>query len=485
MAGRPLLDYVLEAGAALAPQRFTCVASPALALETGLTEVTKKYPALRIAIQQEPQGTAHALLCALSEEEKGAKRPHVDDREEKAAKRSHVDDREKKAPSSDESSATLLLMGDTPLLTADLLKAFAEKAQKSDAALILMTMRPPDPKGYGRCVQGASGDILEIVEEKDATASERALKLCYGGVMWIKGEWSERVRELSQSAETSEFYLTSLVKEVVKAGLQVDHMEVSSDMIAGVNTRSDLAKVEHVMQKRLRRKALEQGVTLISPETTFLSFDTSFGCDVTLFPCVVIGRGVALEDGVTVHSFSRLEEVHIGAHAVIGPSAHLTGSTTVGSESVVGSFVEVKRSQLGSHVKAKHLAYIGDSIIEKDVNVGAGAVTCNFDGDHKHTTHIEKGAFVGANTSLVAPLVIGPEGFVAAGSVITKKVPSKTLAITRAPQRHVPRRQKTSDDANHVKAANSVKKTLLEKENGKQKAQSPQHALEKMKEPAQ
>ena len=398
LAGKPILAHVLDSVSALEAGELIVVASPELAQNELFQQIVQTHKA-RVAIQETQQGTADALLCALN-------------------------------VASDEEMPTLTLMGDAPLVPQALLERL--RASMQQAQIGLLTMRLNDPKGYGRCLLDDAGSLVRIVEERDASAVEKQETLCYSGVLLCMPNALRLLADVQPSLATKELYITALVEYAVQQGYKTFFIEAAPQMLLGINTRQDLAICEALLQKTLREKALARGVTLRDPSTVFLSADTHFESDVVIEPFVTLGPGVCLEEGVHIKSFSTLSHTRVQQGAVIGPSAHLSENTVVGAETVLGNFVEVKRTQLGKNVKAKHLAYLGDAKVEDDVLIGAGAITCNFDGARKHSTTFKKGAFVGSNTTLVAPLVLGEQSFVAAGSTITKSVPEDNLAIARA-----------------------------------------------------
>jgi len=353
-------------------------------------------------IQRERLGTAHAVLAAREAVKRGA------------------DD-------------LLVVFGDTPLISAETFARLRAPLEKG-AALAVLGFRAADPTGYGRLLM--EGDhLVAIREHADATEAERKITLCNAGVMAFDGHRAlEILDRIGNANSKGEYYLVDAVAIVREMGLEAVVIETSEDEVRGINTKAQLAEAEAVMQARLRKAALEAGVTLVAPETIFLAADTKFGSDVTIEPFVVIGPGVTIGDGAVIHSFSHIVQSSIGKKALVGPFARLRPGTSLGDGSKVGNFVEMKASTLEAGVKVNHLSYIGDTHIGAKTNIGAGTITCNYDGFAKHKTTIGAGAFVGTNSSLVAPVKIGNGAYIGSGTVITKDVPDDALAVGRSPQ---------------------------------------------------
>lgn len=400
LGGQPLIHYVLDAVHALSPIDCRLVVSPVLYEE--LIETQRQNTTL--CRQPQPLGTGDALKHAF--------------------------------PSTTPAHPILILLGDAPLITHDLLSTFLVHAKAHESDLCVMGMRFSDPSGYGRCLVDTDGQLARIVEEKEATSEEKAITLCNSGVIWMKPSLWPLLKKLEKRATSGEYYLTDLIDCAHAHGKNCTSYEGPFSLLQGINTRADLAQAELTLQKRFRQKALKSGVTLRDPDSTFLSYDTRLAQDVTLEPFVKCGPGVVLEEGVHVLSHTVLSHVHIKKDTVVGPFAHLLENTTLGEQSSIGNFVEMKRTTVGMRSKVKHLSYLGDATLEDNVNVGAGTITCNYDGQHKHATILKKNSFIGANSSLVAPVEIAEGACVGAGSVITKTVPPHTLAIARAPQIH-------------------------------------------------
>jgi len=298
----------------------------------------------------------------------------------------------------------------------------------------VLGFRAADPTGYGRLLMQGER-LLAIREHADASESERKVTLCNAGVMAFDGKKALQILERIGNANSKrEYYLVDAVEIVRQMGLEAVVIETSEDEVRGINTKAQLAEAEQVMQARLRRAAMDAGVTLIAPETIYLAADTTFGKDVTIEPFVFIGPGVSIADGAVIHSFSHIVKAQIGKKASVGPFARLRPGTSLGEGVRIGNFVETKASTLEAGVKVNHLSYIGDTEVGANTNIGAGTITCNYDGYFKHKTTIGKEAFVGTNSSLVAPVKVGDRAYIGSGSVITRDVPDDAMAIERGQQ---------------------------------------------------
>src|ERR1700742_3616655 len=308
-----------------------------------------------------------------------------------------------------------------------------EPLQKG-AALAVLGFRAADSTGYGRLlVEG--GRFVAIREQAEASAAERKVDLCNAGVMAFDGKRAlEIIEKIGNANSKHEYYLTDAVGIVRDMGLEAVVIETSEDEVRGINTKTQLAEAEQVMQARLRKSALEAGVTMIAPDTVYLAADTTFGKDVVIEPFVVIGVGVAIADGAVIHSFSHIVQAKVGKNASIGPYARLRPGTSLGEGVRIGNFVETKAAILDAGVKVNHLSYIGDAHVGENANIGAGTIMCNYDGFDKHRTEVGAGAFVGSNSSLVAPVKIGPGSYIGSGSEITREVPEDALALERSEQ---------------------------------------------------
>jgi bifunctional UDP-N-acetylglucosamine pyrophosphorylase/glucosamine-1-phosphate N-acetyltransferase len=400
VAGRSLLAHVLAAIAEAGVTSAAVVIGPGQ--DKVAAEAKRVLPDAAIFTQHERRGTAHAVLAAKSAMEK---------------------------PSDD----ILIVYGDTPLIRpATLSRLRAPLAQ--GAAIAVLGFRPADPAGYGRLIM-AGDELTAIREEADASESERKIALCNGGIMAFAGTSALAILErIGDHNSKREFYLTDAIEIARGMKLRAVTVEVEEDDVRGINTKGQLAEAEAVAQNRLRQAALTAGVTLIAPETVFLSADTKFGNDVVVEPYVVFGEKVMVEDGAVIHSFSHLVGAHVGKGASVGPFARLRPGAQLGEGSRIGNFVEVKEAVIEAGAKANHLSYIGDAFVGANANVGAGTITCNYDGSDKHRTRIGKGAFIGSNSALVAPVEIGDGAYIGSGSVITENVPADALALGRGRQ---------------------------------------------------
>jgi bifunctional UDP-N-acetylglucosamine pyrophosphorylase / glucosamine-1-phosphate N-acetyltransferase len=395
IAGRALIRHVVDAVAPLGG-RVAVVIGP------GGEAIGRQVPNAEIFVQQERRGTAHAVLAARAAVSRGA------------------DD-------------ILVVFADTPLLRTETLRKL-RSAIADGATVAVLGFRAADPAGYGRLIV-ENGVLTAIREDKDANEAERAIDLCNGGVMALAGASALPILDqIDDGNAKREFYLTDAVAIARKQGLKVVAIETGEDEVRGVNTQAQLAEAEAILQARLRQAALDSGVTMTAPDTVHLCADTKLGRDVTIEPYVVFGPGVTVEDGALIRSFSHLEGAHVGRGATVGPFARLRPGTKLGDKVRIGNFVEVKESEIEAGSAANHLAYIGDSHVGEGANIGAGTITCNYDGVEKHRTDIGRGAFIGSNSSLVAPVKIGERAYVGSGSVITRDVPPDALAIGRARQ---------------------------------------------------
>ena len=400
LAGRPMLAHLI-AHVAEVFDRIVVVAGPE---GERLAAVAAPHA---VVVQHDRLGTAHAALQAV---------PEFGDGE------------------------VAILYADNPLITPQTLRRLLERRQRGDVGLALLAMRPADPARYGRIV-GAEGFVERIVEWSDATAEERAIGLCNAGVLCAPASrMAAWLRAVGNDNAKGEYYLTDVVGLARAEGALVACVEAPEAELRGINSRAELAAAEATVQQALRAAAMAGGATLIAPETVFFSYDTVLAPDVTVAPNVVFGPGVVVESGAEILSFSHFTGCRIGPGAIIGPFARLRPGTDVRASAHVGNFVELKATTLGEGAKANHLSYLGDAEIGAKTNVGAGTITCNYDGFAKHRTRIGRGAFIGSDTVLVAPVAIGDGAFTAAGSVITEDVEADAMAFGRARQSAQPGR---------------------------------------------
>ena len=355
-----------------------------------------------VHVQSERLGTGHAVLAARSAIAKG------------------YDD-------------LLVMFGDTPLVDSEAL-ALARKKLADGAEVVVMGFRPADPTGYGRLIE-KDGALIAIREHKDASKKERAINFCNGGLMAIAGRNALAMLDaITNDNAKSEYYLTDVVQIAHSYGKKVVAMEVAATSVLGVNTRVELAEVEALFQSKMRRDMMLSGVSMIAPETVWFSWDTQVGAETLIEPNVVFGPGVTVAGEVIIHAFCHLEGASVAEGVHIGPYARLRPGAQMGPKSKAGNFVEIKQAKIGAGAKVNHLTYIGDAIVGADANIGAGTITCNYDGYNKHLTEIGAGAFIGSNSALVAPVKIGDNALIAAGSVITQNVPEDAIGFARARQ---------------------------------------------------
>lgn len=396
-AGRSLLGHVLHAASALEPREAVVVVGPDM--DAVWQEARSVLPQARHAVQADRLGTGHAAAMA----------------------------RECLAGFS---GTVLILYGDVPLISTDSLRRLVSLAGKGMAVLGFET---DTPQGYGRLLQDPPGVVVKIQEELDASPAERAIRLCNSGIVAIDSAllWS-LLPQLSNGNAKGEYYLTDVVALAAAAGVACRLATCPEAEVAGVNDRTQLAAVEATLQHAHRQRHMLNGASLVAPETVFFSADTVIGQDVVIEPNVVFGPGVVVGDGVRILAFCHIEGARIASGARIGPHARLRPGAEIGEGAHIGNFVEVKKAVIGRGAKANHLAYIGDARVGAMSNIGAGTITCNYDGYEKHVTDIGENVFVGSNTALVAPVTVGDGASIAAGSVITRHVPADALAMTRA-----------------------------------------------------
>ena len=411
IAGCSMLVHVLAAIEAAG------IGAVALVVGPGRDDVAARAPGARRFTQVERRGTAHAVLAA-----------------EPALAEGYDD--------------VLVAFADTPLVTPETYALMRRTRTETGAAVVVLGFVTHDPKGYGRLLN-EGGDLIAIREEKDASEAERAVTLCNAGVMALDGRLAlDLLRGIGTNNAQNEFYLTDIVALARARGLKTAFVIVDAAEVQGVNDRVQLAKAEAAIQHRLRDAAMRAGATFVDPASVTLAYDTKLGRDVVVEPHVVFAAGVAIGDGSRIRAFSHLEGASVGERAVIGPFARLRPGTVLENDVHVGNFVEVKASHLAEGVKANHLTYIGDADIGARTNLGAGTITCNYNGFQKFRTTIGANAFIGVNTALVAPVSVGDGAFIGTGSVITHDVPADSLVVARARAVEKPGWAKAFRDAN-------------------------------------
>jgi bifunctional UDP-N-acetylglucosamine pyrophosphorylase/glucosamine-1-phosphate N-acetyltransferase len=420
-AGRPIIDYVLDLASEVCPQ------APVMVIGHQRDAVKESVgDRARFAVQEQQLGTGHAVLQA-------------------SQVLADLDGRN-----------VLILSGDVPLTRVETLRRLIEQHENEKNALTVLTMKPDDPAMYGRIVRDDSGAVLRIVEAKDATDDERKIDEVNTGIyVFEAGDLFENLRGLSTNNAQGEYYLTDLIAVLRNAGKRVGAVLVNDPVEAiGVNSRAELAVVEAEIQRRVVARLMAEGVTFRNPNTVVIDSTVTIGADTVVYPYVTlegtttIGRQCVIEpsvhlinvtcgDDVHLKTGTEAEDATIENEAAVGPYAHLRPGTRLGKHVKVGNFVETKKAVFGEGAKASHLSYIGDAEVGAEVNIGAGTITCNYDGVNKHQTVIEDGVFIGSDTQLVAPVRIGHGAYVGAGSTVTKDVPADALALSRVPQRNI------------------------------------------------
>lgn len=405
IAGRPMLLHLIDSVAQLSPERTVVV----VGARREQVEGAVAPHGVATAHQAEQLGTGHAVAQA------------------QAALDGFDGD-------------VLVLYGDAPLVTAATMRRMIDRLHGDDApATVVLGFRPPDAGAYGRVIADGNGRIAKMVEFKDASDKERAETLCNSGLIAARSaDLFGLLTRVGNDNAAGEYYLPDIVMLAAQDGRASAVIETDAVEVTGVNSRGELAALEAQWQAARRARAMADGATLTAPDAVWFAHDTQVGRDVTIEPNVVFGPGVRIEDGATIRAFSHIEGATIGAGAEVGPYARLRPGAVLGAKSKVGNFVEIKKSVLGAGAKVNHLSYVGDAEVGAGANIGAGTITCNYDGFFKYGTRIGAGAFIGSNSALVAPVAIGDGAIVAAGSVVTKDVEADALAIVRAPHQAKP-----------------------------------------------
>jgi len=397
IAGRAMVSHLLGTVADLAPEKSIVVVAP------NMDDVRREVSPAETAVQEEALGTGHAVAAAL---------PNL----------------------AGFSGDILILYGDTPLITRQTLdKMIAARGEDDKTAVVVLGFVPDDPAEYGRLVTSGDGELQAIVEFADASTEIRAVNLCNSGVMAINGAYiKDLIGALDNKNSKGEFYLTDIIEIAVAQNLNCKVVVGDEEELLGVNNRMQLAQAEKIAQTQWRQRAMQAGATLIDPDSVFLCHDTSLGQDVVIEPNVFFGPGVTVGNNVRIKANSHIEGTTLGDGAQIGPFARLRPGAKIAEDVKIGNFVEVKKSTLEKGAKVSHLSYIGDARVGADANIGAGTITCNYDGYDKFKTDIGAGAFIGSNTSLVAPVKIGDGAIVGAGSTVTRSVEANALMVERA-----------------------------------------------------
>jgi bifunctional UDP-N-acetylglucosamine pyrophosphorylase/glucosamine-1-phosphate N-acetyltransferase len=404
IASRPLLLHLLDRVDALGADRRVVVVGKG----RDQVEVALSGRDVTIAHQERQLGTGHAVQQA-------------------------------QAALADYDGPVLILYGDTPFVEAGTLRRMIDRLNGDGGpGVVVLASYQGDPGKYGRIILGEGDRIAKMVEFRDATEEERSVKLCNSGMMAVRAPDLFRwLGEVGNDNAAGEYYLPDIVNVAASEGRDAVMIEGDPFEAAGVNSRAELAHLELEWQRRRREQALDEGATLIDPESVWFAYDTRLGRDVTVEPHVVFGPGVEIADGATIHAFSHIEGAVIGAKASIGPFARIRPGTRLGERTKVGNFVELKKAEVAEGAKVNHLSYVGDASVGAKANIGAGTITCNYDGFGKYRTVIGAGAFIGSNTALVAPVTIGEGAIVGAGSVITENVEADSLAVERTEQKGI------------------------------------------------
>ena len=405
IAGAPIIWHALHSAAPLEPDRTVVVAGH------GADKVKAKLSELGIdadlAIQEEQLGTGHAAMAAM---------PTLDGFD----------------------GNIVILYGDTPFIKPSTLEKLVQ-IRLDGAELAFLGFKALDPSGYGRIVQDDLGQALRVVESKNADADEKKIDLCFGGIVCAHSTTLRRLlNEIKVDEVSKEYYLTEIVELASEHGMRCDAIQCDESETLGVNSRAQLAEAEAMYQDSARGRALGDGTTLLAPETVYFSYDTVLGRDTVIEPNVFFGRGVKVGEGSRIRAFSHLEECEVGPGCVIGPFARLRPGAEICKGAFIGNYVEVKASKIGAGSKVRHLSFVGDADVGERTNIGAGTITCNYDGVSKHRTKIGDRAFIGSDTILIAPVRVGDEAMTAAGSTITSDVPDGALSLARARQANKP-----------------------------------------------
>lgn len=405
IAGAPMLVHAMRAASGIDAQRIVIVTGYEADL---VTHVATDYDENVLTAHQETQnGTGHAVQQAA-------------------------------APLQDFAGDVIVLYGDTPFVQPETLQAMLDKKTEGHGVVVL-GFHAADPAKYGRLITSNGGLLDEIVEYKDATKAQRDINFCNSGVICADAKLLfELLDDVTNDNASGEYYLTDVVGLARARGLSCAAISCDETETMGINSRNDLALAEVAFQTKARRDAMEGGVTLTAADTVWFAYDTIIGRDVIIEPNVVFGPDVTIENNATIRAFSHLEGCHVSKDAIVGPYARLRPGAELGNGAKVGNFVEIKAAQIGDGAKVNHLSYIGDADIGADTNIGAGTITCNYDGVFKHKTEIGERAFIGSNTMLIAPVRIGDDAMTASGSVVTMDVPDEALALGRARQKNKP-----------------------------------------------
>ncbi len=403
VAGRSMIDLVIDSAKNLQPKNITIVSSQDV-LDLKQDQISNQNNQnIKYVLQQDKLGTGHAVKIALED------------------LKQNIADK------------YLVLYGDTPLISSDTIKEIADKLD--DFNVCVAAFKCNQANMYGRLVIDKKGDLQKIIEFKDANYQEKEITLCNSGIMAFRGDKiHDLINKIDNKNNSQEYYLTDIVDIALKQNLKVGYSVIDEEEVIGVNSKLELSIVENIKQQKLRHKLMQDGVTLIDPNSIFLSYDVKIGQDCIIEPNVTLGIGVEIGNNVTIKSFSYIEQSKISDNCNIGPFARLRPESEIGDNCKIGNFVEIKKSQISQNTNISHLSYVGDSVVGQNCNIGAGTITCNYDGLKKHQTKIGDNSFIGSNCSLIAPLNIADNCLIGAGSVVTKNTENGDLVIARSKQ---------------------------------------------------
>ena len=401
VANYPLIFHVLDTVSKLRPKKCFLVMSPEM--EEKKVEVLEKYGFVEFVIQKKQLGTADAVKSI------------------------------KELKSNNKSDTTIILYADTPLIELRTLKKTIKLVQEKKSDLTILSMKADNPKQYGRLKIIDKNSVLKIIEDSEASIEEKRIKICNSGVMAVNTELLiDNLEKIKNNNSKKEFYLTDLVEIFNEIKKKVTHFECDFHETMGINNRNDLQEVDKFFQEKIKNNAIIKGVTFLDKKTVYMSYNTKIGNDSVIFPNVYFGKNVEIQKNVSIKSFCHFEDVTIKQDCEIGPFARIRGATIIEKDVKVGNFVEIKKSKINKKTKIAHLSYIGDAIVGYNTNIGAGTITCNYDGSNKHQTIIGNNCFIGSNSSLIAPIEINENSIVGAGTVLKSNIASHTTVFRKS-----------------------------------------------------
>ena len=397
----PLIFHVLDTVSKLKPEKCFVVISPEM--EEKKSEISKKFGFVEFSVQKNQLGTADAVKSV------------------------------RELKSNNKSDTTIILYADTPLIELQTLKKIIKLVQEKKSDLSILSMKPENPKQYGRLKITGKNSVLKIIEDSEASIEEKKIKICNSGVMAINtGLLIENLEKIKNNNSKKEFYLTDLVEIFNEIKRKVSHFECDFYETMGINNRNDLQEVDNFFQEKIKKDAIDKGVTFLDKKSVYMSYDTKIGNDSVIFPNVYFGKNVEIQKNVSIKSFCHFEDVTIKKDCEIGPFARIRGETIIEKDVKVGNFVEIKKSRINKKTKIAHLSYIGDAVVGYNTNIGAGTITCNYDGFDKHQTIIGNNCFIGSNSSLIAPIEINENSIVGAGTVLKSNIASHTTVFRKS-----------------------------------------------------